>query len=150
VVVVVPGVGTVKVGWSDFKEATFVPAPSSGGGYAKYAGGRNLSGEVMTRDGRHQGRIVFDLDESWDFEMLHGRNGDTEFLIPFRDIASITPLGSRGSDVELILGLTIELEESQDVSRKNDGLLVFPSGGKPRYVPWQDVTELRFAGAAPR
>ena len=150
VIVVVPGLGTVKVGWRDFEEATFAPAPNSGDGYAEYAGGRSLSGEVMTRDGSLRGRIVFDLDESWDFEILHGRNGDTEFLIPFRDIVRITPRGLQRSDVEVSLGLTIELEESQDVSRKNDGLLVFTNGGKPRYVAWQEVTELRLAGAEPR
>jgi hypothetical protein len=144
VVVVVERVGTVKIGWDDFDEVTFVPAPNSGRSYAEYAKGRNLSGEVVTRNSRYDGRIVFDLDESWDFEMLHGTNGDTEYLIPFRDIAAIKPQGLRRSTVELRVGLTIELEKSQDVTRDNDGLLVFTGDRKPNYVAWRDVTDIRF------
>jgi hypothetical protein len=150
VVVVVARVGTVKIGWDDFDQATFAPAPNSGRSYAEYAGGRDLSGEVVTRDGRYEGRIVFDLDESRDCELLHGTNGDTEYLIPFRDIADIKPQGRRRSAVELRMGLTIELEESEDVTRKNDGLLIFSGGGKPKYIAWQDVTDIRFAEQPPR
>jgi len=144
VVVVVPRVGTVKIGWNDFDEAVFVRTPNSGRSYSEYARAHDLSGEVVTRDGRYDGRIVFDLDESWDFELLHGTNGDTEYLIPFRDIARIKPQGRRRSDVELRMGLTIELEKSQDVTRKNDGLLVFTGDRKPKYVAWQDVTDIQF------
>ena len=42
------------------------------------------------------------------------------------------------------MGLTIELEDGQDVSRKNDGLLIFAGARKPKYVPWRDVTEVVF------
>jgi len=145
VVVVVPGVGTVKVGWDDFDELTLARAPNSGRSYADYAHGSDLSGEVVTEAGHFSGRIIFDLDESRDFEMLQGTNGDTEFLIPFRDIARIKPLGRRRSEVELRMGLTIELEDSQDVTRKNDGLLVFTGNRKPKYVAWQDVSDVRLA-----
>lgn len=143
VVVIVPRVGTVKIGWDDFDEARLVPAPNSGRSYAEYAGGRALSGEVVTRDGRYDGRIVFDLDESRDCELLHGSNGDTEYIIPFRDIARIKPEGRRRSVVALHMGLTIELEESQDVTRKNDGLLIFTGDRAPKYVAWQDVVDVR-------
>ena len=145
VVVVVARLGAVKIGWDDFDEVTFAPAPNSGRSYAEYAQASDLSGEVMTRDGRYDGRIVFDLDESRDFELLQGTSGDTEFLIPFRDIARITPQGRFRSDVVLHMGMTIELEDGQDVTRKNDGLLVFTGDGKPKYVSWQDVTDVRFA-----
>jgi len=71
-------------------------------------------------------------------------NGDTEYLIPFRDIARIKPRGRSYADVELRAGLIIELEDGQDVSRKNDGLLVFTGQKKPKYVAWEDVTEVVF------
>ena len=144
VVIIVPGVGSVKVGWEDFDEVTFSAAPNSGRGYAEYAKEKNLNGTVVTREGRYEGRIVYDLDESRDFELLHGTNGDTEYLIPFRDIARIKPLGWRRADVELHNGLTIELRGSQDVSRENSGLLVFSGDRKPTYVAWQEVTEVIF------
>ena len=144
VVIIVPGVGSVKVGWDDFDEVTFSAAPNSGRGYAEYAKEKNLNGTVVTREGRYEGRIVYDLDESRDFELLQGTNGDTEYLIPFRDIARIKPLGWRRADVELHNGLTIELRGSQDVTRENSGLLVFSGNNKPTYVGWQDVTEVIF------
>lgn len=145
VVVVVPGVGTVKVGWDDFDQVKFATAPNSGRSYAEYGQARDLSGEVVTRDGSYSGRLIFDLDESRDFEMLHGTSGDTEFLIPFRDIESIKPLGKKRSDVSLRNGLTIALRGSQDVTRDNDGVLVFTGSRKPRYVEWQDVSDVRLA-----
>jgi len=144
VVVKVPKFGRAKIGWDDFEEVTFHPAPNSGPGYSEYGGGRELTGTVVARGGRFSGRIVFDLDEAWDFELLHGTMGDTEFLIPFRDIARITPSGRYRAKVELRSGLTIELEDSQDVSRKNDGLLVFAGSHEPRYVAWHDVDEVVF------
>ena len=144
IVVVVPKIGSVKIGWNDFDEVKFERAPGSGHGYSDFARGRDLQGTVVTRDGRYEGRIVFDLDESFDFELLQGKNGDTEYLIPFRDIARIKPKGGLRADVELRIGLTIELEDGQDVTRKNDGLLVFDGDRDPRYVAWKNVTAIEF------
>lgn len=144
VVVNVPRVGSVKIGWEDFESLTLSDAPNSGLAYSDFALGRELAGTVVTRTGNLDGRIVFDLDESWDFEMLHGTNGDTEYLIPFRDIARIKPVGRHRADVELRMGLTIELEDSQDVTTRNDGLLVYTGAGKPRYVAWKDAKEVVF------
>ena len=144
VVVIVPRLGSVKIGWEDFDEVTFSRAPKSGRSYADYAQASPLRGSVVTRDGRWDGQIVFDLDESRDFELLQGKNGDTEYLIPFREIARIRPEGRRRSVVELKMGLTVELEGSQDVTLDNDGVLVFEGTKKPRYVGWQDVDEIVF------
>jgi hypothetical protein len=144
VLVKMRGLGSVKIGWNDFDEVRFLPAPNSGRGYAEYAPGRELAGQVVAGGQRYTGQIVFDLDESWDFELLHGKNGSTEYLIPFREIARIRPRGIRQSDVELRNGLVIELEESQDVSRKNDGLLVFTDRQQPKYIAWRDVDEVVF------
>jgi hypothetical protein len=145
IVVIVDGVGSVKIGWQDFDGVTFSPAPESGRAYAEYAKASNLSGTVVAKGGtRIDGRIVFDLDEAWDFELLQGMNHDTEYLIPFRDIARITRQGLWRSVVELHNGLSIELEGGQDVSRKNEGLLVFAADREPTYFDWRDVTEITF------
>jgi hypothetical protein len=142
VVVIVPRLGSVKIGWEDFDEVTFRSAPNSGRGYAEYANAAPITGVIQTRDGRVEGRIAFDLDESQDFELLHGKNGDTEYLIAFRDIGSIRPKGLRRTEVELRGGLRIELEDGQDVTSRNDGLLVFTGARKPTYVEWRDVREI--------
>lgn len=144
IVVKIAKIGSVKIGWEDFDEVTFTPAPNSGRGYKEYGPGSELRGAVATRNDRFAGRIVFDLDESWDFELLHGKNGSTEYLIPFREIARIKRAGLRRSDVELRNGITIELTESQDVSRNNEGLLVFGEQRNPRYVAWREIDEVVF------
>ena len=136
--------GTVRIGWGDFDEVTFQAAPNSGPSYADYGAGHQITGSVATHSERYTGRIVFDLDESWDFELLQGMNGRTEYLIPFRDVVRIQPKGTNRSVVELRNGLTVELEDSQDVSRKNEGLLVFTDARKPKYVAWRDVDEIVF------
>ena len=144
VVVIVPRLGSVKIGWADFDEARLSPAPDAGRGYADYSKGSDLNGTVVTRNGSHAGRIIFDLDECWDFELLHGTNHATEYLIAFRDIARIRREGTRRALVDLRMGLTIELEGSQDVTRRNDGMLVFEGTGKPKYVDWAEVNEIVF------
>lgn len=142
VVVIVPKLGSVKIGWQDFDEVAFLPAPNSGRGYAEYAKAVPITGEVVTRSGRLAGRIAFDLDESRDFELLHGKNGDTEYLIPFRDIARIRRQALRRTAVELRNGLTVEFDQGQDVTSDNDGLLVFTGEPKPSYVGWREVREI--------
>jgi hypothetical protein len=144
IVVVEPGIGSVKIGWDDFDEVAFVPAPTSGDPYSEYAGGRDLEGTVVTRDKRYDGRIVYDLDESRDSELLNGTTGATEYLIPFRNVARIKPRGGLGADVELRIGATFALEKDEDVTRRNEGVLVFSGDRKPTYIPWQDVTEVVF------
>ncbi len=145
VVVKVKEIGSVRIGWNDFEEVTFQhPAPVSGRGYEEFGEGAPLTGVVVARDGRHRGRIVFDLDEAWDFEMLDGRNGDTRYLIPFRRIERITPRGSHRTIVGLRGGIDIELEDSQDVTRQNDGVLIFDGDSRPAYVEWEDIREIRF------
>lgn len=144
VLVKIAGLGSVKIGWDDFEQLTFQPAPHAGRGYAEYGAGRELTGTVTARGKRLSGRIVYDLDEAWDFELLHGRNRDTDYLIPFREIARIRPRGFRRSDVVLRSGLTVELKDNRDISRGNDGLLVFTGSGKPTYVAWRDVDEIVF------
>lgn len=145
IVVVVDGLGSVKVGWDDFDGVEFSRAPEAGRAYSEYATAKDLEGTVVARDGaRLDGRIVFDLDEAWDFELLQGMNHATEYLIPFRDIARIRREGLHRSVVELRNGLSVELQDSEDVSRKNEGLLVFAANPEPTYFDWRDVTEIVF------
>lgn len=144
VVVIVDGMGSAKIGWNDFESVTFQRAPDSGPSYADFGKGRHLAGRVQARDGRHDGRIIFDLDEASDFELLQGNNGATEFLIPFRDIARIRPDGPGGATVDLRMGMSVQLDDSQDVTRKNDGLLVFENDREPTYIDWRDVREVVF------
>jgi len=138
--------GKVKVMWKDFEKVTFESkSRTSGDAYASYGMPREINGRVRTSDGdTFTGRIIFDLDEEWDFEMLDGSRGETQYMIPFRSVARIIPENRKSATVELRSGKTIRLEKSQDVTRDNDGILVFADsrGDDPVYIRWEDVKEI--------
>ncbi len=143
IIVTLEGVGRVDIPWRDFEKVTFSKPPNSGKAYNDFKDKSPLSGKVVTRSGEIEGRIVYDLDEEFDFEVLQGKIDDMEYIIPFRNIKSIEPKGYRYSVVELRNGEKIKLEDGQDVSERNTGLLVYKAS-KPQYIMWEDVQSITF------
>jgi len=87
-----------------------------------------------------------DLDEAQTWEMLNGSDKDVAFDIPLHRVAAIARHGVDGSVVTLAGGETLRLAAGQDVSEDNAGVLVLgAAAGDARYIPWADVTEIRFA-----
>ena len=145
IVVKDPEIGKVKVAWDDFDRITFTSKPiTSPAGYESYGTPREIRGRVETKDGDYRGTIVYDLDEAWDYELLNGHMDDTEFQIPFRLIARIEPQGRKRAVVELRNGTRLELEDSQDVTRRNTGILVFASRDEPDYIEWKEIEVVVF------
>jgi hypothetical protein len=98
----------------------------------------------MTTEGTtHTGAIIFDLDESFDYEVLNGEIDDNEYIIPFRNISSITPKNYNYSEVILKNGEKLVLGDSQDVSDENEGLVVL-TGDDPIYIPWKKIAKINF------
>ncbi len=131
--------------WSEFDKVTF--SDNADGDlltFSDYKNPKELNARVKTRDGSTlSGRLIFDLDEAYDFELLQGKEGEFEYTIPFRSIKKITAKGSRRSVVELVGGKTVTLDDAQDVGDRNQGLLIFP--GKERsstYIPWAEVESI--------
>lgn len=142
VIVTVEGLGRVDVNWDDFEKVTFTNAPGSGRSYKDFSSQNKIKGTVQTTEGTsHSGEIVFDLDEAYDFEVLHGKEDDSEFIIPFRNIRNIRPRNYEYSRVVLKNGDELMLGDSQDVSDRNEGILVF-EGRDPIYIPWKKVDEI--------
>ncbi len=142
-----PRFGRVTIPWSEFEKVTFSDGAGSGRGYAEFTGVGALSGTVTDVDGgKHEGRLVIDLDESEGWEMLNGKMRDIEFDIPLALVSAIEPLGGDASLVVLLTGEEIELEDGQDVSDRNAGVLIFRSDSDrdPTYVPWRDVQRVDF------
>jgi hypothetical protein len=140
-----PRYGRVKIGWSAFERAEFRDAPDSGRGYDDYEPGRPLRGTVTDYDGvERTGRLVFDLDESRTWEMLNGMRGDVEFYIPFAMIRSIEPERGNASKVALRSGESLSLDETQDVSEINDGVVVLREDDRESYLPWDQVRRIDF------
>ncbi len=137
--------GRVTVPWDEFDAVTFDDL-GSGRPYTDYPALGRLEGTVTDRDGEsYTGYIVFDLDESEGWEMFNGDYHDMEYDIPFANIKSIEPLGH--DDVRLVLysGEELELEDSQDASDSNDGILILDERGRdPQYLPWEEVDKIEF------
>jgi hypothetical protein len=146
IIMFVPGVGRIEIPWKYFVRADLEPAPNSGPAYAAYTPPRGLRGQVYTIEGdKLEGRIVYDIDESWEIEMLEGNDDEVEYTIAFRDIKAIEPKNYDYSMIKLRSGDQLLLGGGRDVSDRNDGLLVFQEGAQePEYVPWKKVVEIVF------
>lgn len=137
--------GKIEVNWNEFKEVIYEDEGDSGKPYDNYKPTGELYGIVSTFEGKkYEGKIVFDLDETKGFEILNGKIDDMEFYIPFSQIESITPRGRHSALVKLRNGEELHLDDTQDVSDSNDGILVFPGGKSSEYIPWEDVGKITF------
>lgn len=139
VVVQVPGLGLVDFEWSDAEKVVFSDAPASPG-YDSFGSGGEIRGAVSTVSGETlRGRIVWDQDEVFTWETLDGRDGRLDYSIPFSLIASIRPVGSRGSEVTLADGTVLRLTDSTDTGSDNRGVIVRMADGTERRLEWDDV-----------
>jgi len=137
--------GRVKISWDEFERVTFTENQSTGYPYSRYGDDRALRGTVTEKDGKkHQGTLVFDLDEEQSWEMLNGSWRNVEYIIPFRRIASLEPQDQE-TLVQLINGEELTLEDSADVGSGNFGVLVLDQKGqKSAYLLWEKIKQIKF------
>ena len=144
IIVTVENLGKIDIPWKQFKKVTFAPPPNSGAPYQSYGVPQAIRGTVKIIDGETlQGLIVYDIDESWDFELLDGKDDELEYRIPFRNIKKIIPKNYNYSVVELKDGTELLLGDERDVSESNAGLMVYVSQNEePVYVKWKTIDEI--------
>lgn len=135
----------IDVPWDEFDRITFTDAPADPPfSYSGFLQQKQLGGTVETVNGEKlTGRIVYDLDESYSYELLQGKSGEFEFVTPFKNIKSMEPLSERRCQLILASGRKIVLDDAQDVNENNQGILVF-SSKEPRYVRWDQVKSIHF------
>ena len=144
IIVNLPGVGRVDIPWEEFISIEFGPAPNSAPTYQNFNIIKPINGTVITLDeDEMSGDIVYDLDESYDLEILDGMVGHLEYSIPFRYIDSIQPKSDDESLVKLKNGKSLLLSDKVDVTEENDGVLIKSSRAESRYVIWEEVGEIR-------
>ncbi|TRX55973.1 hypothetical protein FNH22_17575 [Fulvivirga sp. M361] len=139
--------GRVDIPWREFKKVTFEKAKEPMISFAAFKSQKALKGTVNTTTGdTHSGKIVYDLDEAFDYEVLQGADDEIEYIIPFRLIKSVIPKSYKRSIVELKSGEKLELGDRQDVSDRNTGILVFDNDSEddPTYVLWKDIDKVTF------
>jgi hypothetical protein len=146
VFVVVPGVGTIEVPWRAFRKLTFERPRDNPVGYASFPTPKMLSGKVLTHDDKEfTGNIIYDMDETWEFEMLEGNDDELKYYIPFRNIKSVKPKNFDYSMIGLRNGESLLLGGIRDVSSDNDGILVIKNrNDQPEYISWRKVNEIIF------
>lgn len=142
IIVTVEGFGRVDMDWEDFDRVTFTDPPGSGPSFNSFANPKKLMGTVQVDNGDvHQGEIVYDLDEEYTFEVLNGEDDDAKFIIPFRNIESIEPRSSDRATITLTNGNNVVLEDAQDVSERNQGVLIKTSSDRI-YIPWDRIEKI--------
>jgi hypothetical protein len=135
------GLGQVDLTWGEFESVRFHP-PESAITYGQFDGGSPIFGTVVTESGDEvTGRIAWDRDESFTWEMLDGDSQGVDFSIEFGKIASIEKTG-RGVEVTLRDGRRFALTGSNDVDGGNRGILV-ETDDNATLVDWSDFVELR-------
>jgi len=139
-----PDFGRVTIDWEDFESVQFEKeVPASEFSYADFKMPRAIAGQVKMKNGQvKKGKIVFDLDEAFDFEHLNGEVKRSEYSIPFRSISQIIPNGKKESKIILKSNKELMLTSSQDVNSKNDGLLIFENESEPVYIGWDDLESI--------
>ncbi len=138
--------GIVKFNWPAFKKVTFSAPPKSGITYDQFPEPSYLDATVSILGGDdHSGRIIYDIDEALDFEIIEGVENDVEYHVPIRYIRTVTPRNFDYATVELRDGQKLLLGGMQDVSARNSGILIFEKGKKePLYFNWKKINEIRF------
>ncbi len=147
IVIKTPNFGRVLVKWREFDTITFSEPPTSGPAYNDFNKATRLRGKVITTKGdSFSGILAYDLDETWNWEMLDGEDDGFEYTIPFEKIKRIIPKNYNYTTVELRSGEELLLGETQDVTERNDGILIFKKEDDkdPLYVRWEDVEEIIF------
>jgi hypothetical protein len=146
ILVVTPGVGVAKFSWDSFRKLTFSSPKNTGPTFNDFDTPKLLSGTVSRLDGGDiSGQIVFDIDETIDFEIIEGIENEIEYFLPLKNVKSITPKNYDYSQVELVSGQSLLLGEGRDVSGRNAGLLVFQKGKKdPVYISWRRINQITF------
>jgi len=146
IIVSIPEIGRFDIPWRDFYKLDIESVPSDvKQSYNDFPVAKDLVAEIVLITGEKlTGAIAYDLDESFDFEMLDGKLDHIKTYIPFRNIQRIEPKNYSYSNVTLKNGVKLTLGETQDLSDKNDGLLIFTNDDHSRYVKWNEIESIHF------
>ena len=89
----------------------------------------------------HSGPLAFDLDEALNIEFIEGRNDGIIYRLMLDGIESIEPKNYNYSLIYMKNGSRLSLGADQDVSFKNDGILMLNT---KTYIPWRYIDNIKF------
>lgn len=139
-----PGFGQVKVDWDEFEKVEF-QSGIKGLRYNDFDGGHRLTGTVYTEDGdSYSGKIRWDDDEEYSWEILDGEFRDIEFDVELGLVKEIKKRSYRSSMVTVWDGRTFRLSGSNDVDDDNKGIYVTASNGDETEISWEEFDRVEF------
>ncbi|MFQ5628750.1 MAG: hypothetical protein ACE5I1_08315, partial [bacterium] len=139
-----PGFGQVRVRWNDFKRLVF-QSINADFTFHDFDGGKRLYGTVYTEDDdSYTGKIRWDNDEEYTWELLDGEYDDMEFDVEFGKIKSIEKESSRAALVTITDGRQFKLRGSNDVTDGNRGIFIEMANGGLVVVDWDDLDRVVF------
>jgi len=139
-----PGFGQVEIEWDEFERLEF-SSPRDETKYDSFDGGHPLDGTVLTEDGEtFTGRIRWDNDEEFSWEILDGNYHNLEFDIEFGLIKSIEKRSYRSAIVTVWDGRSFRLRGSNDVDEDNKGIYIISGNGDEERVDWEDFASIEF------
>lgn len=140
-----PDLGEVTVEWADFDRLEF-SRPERVITYDDFDGARRLSGTVYTEDGEsHTGKIRWDNDEEYTWEMLNGEYRDVAYSVEFISVKKIEKRGGASCVVTLRDGRELHLRGSNDVTDDNKGIFITGDDDETVLVSWDDFEMVEFA-----
>jgi len=140
--VFVKNLGRVTIDWDDFDRIDF-EEPEAPVTYDNLDGGRPIEGTVHTQDGTsYTGRIRWDDDEEYTWELLDGELHGIEIDVEFGHIASIRRQGCCSALVTLADGTELRLSDTNDVDEDNKGIFVLQDDGEEIEISWEEFDRL--------
>jgi hypothetical protein len=145
IIVADPENGQVVVPWSAFKSVIFHQQQGQPVTYNSFVKPRRIYAQAFGSENRIlKGNCTFDMDEEWNFEMLEGTSNRIYYKIPFSHISAITPQNEKQSTVILKDQRSLTLNNENDVSALNWGLIIWLKNSKYQYLPWEEVNKVQF------
>jgi hypothetical protein len=148
ITVFVRNLGRVVIDWDEFDRLDF-KEPEAPATYDDFDGGRPIVGTVYAENGEsYTGRIRWDDDEEYTWELLDGELHGIEIDVEFGNISVIRRDGCCASLVTLADGTELRLSGTNDVDDGNKGIFIIQDDDEENVVGivWEQFDRLEIRG----
>jgi len=133
--------GIVEIYWDEIDRIEFEKAPKRESSF-----GNRLYGTLTTRRGaQFTGYVGWDMDETFDGDILDGREGRRKRKIEFGNISMIERRSSSSADITLKNGKEMRLDDSNDIDSGNRGIVISDINLGSVKVDWDGFDVLEFS-----
>ncbi len=143
IIVCDPAFGQVIIDWDEFERLEFTEAPRQVT-YGDFGDVKPIYGKVYTESGdKYEGKIRWDNDEEYTWELLDGDYRGLSFDIEFSKVRKIEKQ-SRGATVTVSDGREFRLRGSNDIDDDNKGIYIENDKGESTVVDWDEFAYADF------